>query len=214
MLERVSLSEVSSLEILLTVALAASTYRVSGCQGATYRAPMHDKFSLRFGTHSLALESLNNTVPLGDVVVNGLERREGLLGELDSLLVLEDGAVVGNVDLGSRSLEGCVLGGSRGVTSTESLELGDGFCGMSAYDIYTKQGTDPWQGRGYRRSWSTPVHCQFPFQHSPRISTHDGGSCALGSHFKELRSYQFPSLVSLLPVLTDQRGCDGILKHC
>lgn len=76
------------------------------------------------------MESLDNTVPLGNVVVNGLERREGLLGELDSLLVLEDGAVVGNVDLGGRGLEGCVLGRGRGVTSTESLELRNGLYEM------------------------------------------------------------------------------------
>lgn len=66
MLASVSFKEVSSLEILATVAFAASTCneRVS-----TMIATMDPK-----GTHSLALESLDDTVPLGDVVVDGLER--------------------------------------------------------------------------------------------------------------------------------------------
>lgn len=73
-------------------------------------------------THGLALESLDNSVPLGQVVVDSLELLEGLLGESDSLLVLEDRLVVRKVDLWRGGLERRVLVDSSGVSSSEGLE--------------------------------------------------------------------------------------------
>lgn len=76
-------------------------------------------------THGLALESLDNSVPLGQVVVDSLELLESLLGEGDSLLVLEDRLVVRKVDLWRSGLERRVLVDSSGVSSSEGLEGGE-----------------------------------------------------------------------------------------
>lgn len=76
-------------------------------------------------THGLALESLDNSVPLGQVVVDSLELLEGFLGQGDSLLVLEDRLVVRKVDLWRSGLERRVLVDSSGVSSSEGLEGGE-----------------------------------------------------------------------------------------
>jgi hypothetical protein len=74
-------------------------------------------------THRLALESVHHAVPLADVVVDRLEPGEHLLGVGHGVLVLEDGAVVLEVDLGRRSLQRDVAVHRRGVSGSERLEL-------------------------------------------------------------------------------------------
>lgn len=74
-------------------------------------------------THSLALESINDTVPLAQIVVNRLELPQDLLGILDGRLILQQRLVVRQVNLGCRRLERRVLVDGGSVTCSESLEL-------------------------------------------------------------------------------------------
>lgn len=77
-------------------------------------------------THSLALESLNDTVPLAHIIVDRLEVAQDLLRQLNRLLVLKDRLVAGQVNGGGGSLESRVLIQGGRVSSTERLEGSEG----------------------------------------------------------------------------------------
>lgn len=80
----------------------------------------------KLSTHSLALESLNDTVPLAHIVVDRLEVAQDLLRQLNRLLVLKDRLVVGQVNGGGSSLESRVLVQGGRVSSAERLEGSEG----------------------------------------------------------------------------------------
>jgi hypothetical protein len=123
MLERVDCRSFSSEEILSTVALAAVTYSTSMSSSPKQR---HDD------THSTTLEGVNSRGELGDVVGDGLEFAQNLLGLLDGSLVLQDGLVSSQVDFRDGGLERSVLGSGSGVSGSEGTELGEGFCGAES----------------------------------------------------------------------------------
>lgn len=75
---------------------------------------------------SLGLKSLNGLELLGDVVGNGLEVLVGGLNLVDNVLVLQGGAVLGEVNLGGLVGELQKLLAGLVVTLAESLEGRDG----------------------------------------------------------------------------------------
>lgn len=79
----------------------------------------------------LDLEGLNGLDLAGDVVGGGLECGEALLDLVDHGLVLEDGAVVGEVNGRGKLREGLDLATGVLVTLLEGLEGGDGLAAQA-----------------------------------------------------------------------------------